>query len=208
MKQVWVNAATWSATASTTRGALLPTVVTAIPEPRSIRWLPSTSITIPPPARAANTGMVVPTPGGTAACLRRMSSRDRGPGISVTRRRSWATGVRSDMAGAPREVGVAPSLRTAAYAAQYFFVMVMMLGRHGGADGAAAPAVLHRHRRRRHRERCRRASARDPARALAAAAPARAAPGRRAVRPRGRAALPLPRRPGTAPARARPARAR
>src|SRR3954466_8218362 len=52
MKQVWVNAATWSRTASTTAGALLPTVVTAMPEPRSMNELPSTSTTTPPPAAA------------------------------------------------------------------------------------------------------------------------------------------------------------
>ena len=46
-----MNAATCSRTASTTRGALLPTVVTAMPEPRSISELPSTSTTTPPPAR-------------------------------------------------------------------------------------------------------------------------------------------------------------
>lgn len=52
MKQVCVNASTWSRTASTTRVALLPTVVTAIPDPRSMSELPSTSTTTPPPARS------------------------------------------------------------------------------------------------------------------------------------------------------------
>jgi hypothetical protein len=35
-----------------TRGAALPIVVTAMPDPRSISRLPSTSSTMPPPARA------------------------------------------------------------------------------------------------------------------------------------------------------------
>ncbi len=37
MKQVWVKSWTWDCTPATTRGAELPTVVTAIPEPKSIR---------------------------------------------------------------------------------------------------------------------------------------------------------------------------
>ncbi len=45
-----MNAAAWAATAAATRGLLLPTVVTAMPEPRSISELPSTSTTTPPPA--------------------------------------------------------------------------------------------------------------------------------------------------------------
>ena len=52
MKHVWVKSATWRWTASTTRGAALPTVVTAMPEPKSMSWLPSTSRRIPPPARS------------------------------------------------------------------------------------------------------------------------------------------------------------
>src|SRR5437868_1371466 len=88
MKQVWVNSATWAVTRSTTRGAELPTLVTAMPEPKSISELPSTSTTTPPPAWVMKTGRVVPMPGGTAACLRVSSSCDLGPGISVTRRRS------------------------------------------------------------------------------------------------------------------------
>ena len=36
MKQVWVKSATWARTVSTTRGAALPTVTTAMPEPKSI----------------------------------------------------------------------------------------------------------------------------------------------------------------------------
>jgi hypothetical protein len=50
MKQVCVKDCTCSATAAATRGALLPTVVTAMPEPKSIRELPSTSTMTPPPA--------------------------------------------------------------------------------------------------------------------------------------------------------------
>ena len=91
MKQVWVKSATCARTASTTRGAALPIVVTAMPEPRSMKRLPSTSSTIPPPARAANTGMVFPTPRETAAARRLVSSSDAGPGISVTRWRLCST---------------------------------------------------------------------------------------------------------------------
>ena len=88
MKQVWVKSATCSWTRSTTAGAALPTLVTAMPEPKSISELPSASTTTPPPARVTKTGSAVPMPGGTAACLRASSSCDFGPGISVTRRRS------------------------------------------------------------------------------------------------------------------------
>ncbi len=91
MKQVWVKDAACAVTASTTLGALLPTVVTAIPEPRSMRELPSTSTTTPPPAAAAKTAIVVLTPRATAPPWRLASSRERGPGISVTRRRSCAS---------------------------------------------------------------------------------------------------------------------
>ncbi len=52
MKQVWVNAATCACTAATTSGAAWPTPVTAIPEPRSMKRLPSKSSTIAPEARA------------------------------------------------------------------------------------------------------------------------------------------------------------
>ena len=52
MKQVWVKAATWACTRETTSGALLPTLVTAIPLAMSISELPSTSTTTPPPAAA------------------------------------------------------------------------------------------------------------------------------------------------------------
>ena len=53
MKQVWVKLAACSATAETTRGDELPIVVTAMPEPRSMSRLPSTSSTMPPNALAA-----------------------------------------------------------------------------------------------------------------------------------------------------------
>ncbi len=87
MKQVWVNRSTCSVTAATTSGAALPTLVTAMPEPRSTSELPSTSCRIPPPARSTKTPSAVPMPGGTAAARRAASSRERGPGISVTSRR-------------------------------------------------------------------------------------------------------------------------
>ena len=48
MKQVCVKAAICSVTASMTRWLPLPTVVTAMPEPKSMSWLPSTSRTMPP----------------------------------------------------------------------------------------------------------------------------------------------------------------
>ena len=84
-----MNAATWSVTLRTTAGAAFPTETTAIPEPRSISELPSASMMTPPPAASTNTGSVVPTPSATAAFLRASSSVERGPGMSVTRRRSW-----------------------------------------------------------------------------------------------------------------------
>ena len=90
MKQVWVKRAACSATAETTRGAALPTLVTAMPEPRSISELPSTSTSTPPPARSTKTGSAVPTPAGTADVRRAISSIERGPGMSVTRCRRWA----------------------------------------------------------------------------------------------------------------------
>src|SRR3954452_24679866 len=93
MKQVWVNAAACSCTRETTDGAALPTVVTAMPEPRSIRELPSTSRRMPPPAASTKTGSVVPTPSATYCLLRASFSCDRGPGISVTRLRCWVREV-------------------------------------------------------------------------------------------------------------------
>ena len=52
MKQVWLNRVAWRATASTTSGTAWPTDATAIPEPRSMSWLPSTSTRIAPSARS------------------------------------------------------------------------------------------------------------------------------------------------------------
>ena len=108
MKQVWVNRSTCSWTAATTWGAALPTVVTAIPEPKSINELPSTSTTTPPPAATANTGIVTVTAFETAASRRCVHSRETGPGISVTSRRSWGS------AGPPRTstAVMRPSLRS------------------------------------------------------------------------------------------------
>jgi hypothetical protein len=50
MKQVWVNRSAWARTASTTRGAALPTLVTAMPAAKSTHSRPSTSIIMPPEA--------------------------------------------------------------------------------------------------------------------------------------------------------------
>ena len=55
-----------SAIAATTAGCAWPTLTTAMPAPRSIRRLPSTSSTIAPCARCTKIGSVVPTPAGTA----------------------------------------------------------------------------------------------------------------------------------------------
>src|SRR5947209_988633 len=75
--------------------------MTAMPAPRSIRRLPSTSSMIPPLASATKTGSVVPTPLGTARVRRAQSSRERGPGISVRniRRCSIVPGVQQTVAG-------------------------------------------------------------------------------------------------------------
>src|SRR5690348_15504075 len=91
MKQVCVNRWSCSVARLTTASALLPTLVTAMPEPKSISELPSTSSRTPPPARVTNTGRVVETPSATVSLRRANSSRERGPGISVTSRRSCGT---------------------------------------------------------------------------------------------------------------------
>lgn len=88
---MWVNRASCSAARSTTRGAAFPTVVTAIPLPKSMNELPSTSTTTPPPAWVTNTGSEDPTPAGSAARCLRSSSADFGPGISVRTRRTCAS---------------------------------------------------------------------------------------------------------------------
>ncbi len=81
-----MNRATCSRTASTTRGWAWPTPVTAMPEPRSIRALPSTSVSSAPSAPATQAGSTDETPAATAAWRRAVSARERGPGSSVTRR--------------------------------------------------------------------------------------------------------------------------
>ena len=48
MKQVWVKSAICFDTASMIRRLPLPTVVTAMPDPKSISWLPSASTRMPP----------------------------------------------------------------------------------------------------------------------------------------------------------------
>ena len=98
MKQVWVNRPACSATRATTRGAALPTETTAMPDPKSISELPSASTSTPPPAAVMNTGSTWLTPRATRAARRASSSREAGPGISVTRLRRW--GSRDHQAGA------------------------------------------------------------------------------------------------------------
>ena len=90
---VWVNRSSCARTASTTAGAELPTFSTARPAPRSISWLPSTSWMIAPEAAWVKIGAVEAMPLGTAAFRRSNSSRERGPGISVTMRRSCARSI-------------------------------------------------------------------------------------------------------------------
>jgi hypothetical protein len=67
MKQVCVICATAACTAATTPGWALPTLVTAMPLPRSMSELPSASTTTPPPAATASIGTVCATPDATAA---------------------------------------------------------------------------------------------------------------------------------------------
>src|ERR687889_2739210 len=67
MKQVWVNRSTCSRTAATTRGAALPTLVTAMPDARSIHVRPSTSRSTPPPALSTYDVTTELTPLATAA---------------------------------------------------------------------------------------------------------------------------------------------
>jgi hypothetical protein len=73
MKHVWVKACTCSVTAATTDGALLPTVVTAMPEPKSISELPSASTTTPPrrPRRTRQRGADAAGDGSGLAGLKR-----------------------------------------------------------------------------------------------------------------------------------------
>ena len=74
----------------TTASALLPTEVTAMPEPKSMKRV-AVDVLEDAAARTARRtpAVTVPTPPATAACLRAISSCDFGPGIAVTRRRSW-----------------------------------------------------------------------------------------------------------------------
>ena len=58
-----------------------------------MKRLPSTSSRTPPPARAAKTGITVPTPSATAAVRRASSSWDFGPGMAVTTRRSCGSAL-------------------------------------------------------------------------------------------------------------------
>ena len=100
-----MNLWTCSVTASTTLGALLPTFVTEIPDPKSIIRLPSTSSTIPADADDMNTGSVTPTPLGSAFVRRAASSMDRGPGISVTRCGALFSGVMNPIMPLGRRTG-------------------------------------------------------------------------------------------------------
>src|SRR5688572_4344606 len=104
MKQVWLNRSSWAWVAATTSGWAWPMLITAMPEPMSISWLPSTSTRIAPSARSTKAGRIVPTPGGTAAVRRASISLDRGPGTSVTSLRSCVTMRRS--VGAARTPGM------------------------------------------------------------------------------------------------------
>ena len=93
MKQVWVKSAACAATAAATSGALAPTDVTAMPAPRSIRTLPSTSSMTAPAARDTYTGSVDDTPAATAARRRSPRASERGPGIAVRRTRRCSRGL-------------------------------------------------------------------------------------------------------------------
>jgi hypothetical protein len=90
MKHVWANRSIWACTASRTAGAAWPTEVTAMPEPRSISELPSTSTRIAPDPSATYNGIVELTPEATAALRRAWRASDRGPGRSVTTFLRWA----------------------------------------------------------------------------------------------------------------------
>ena len=95
MKQVWVKSRELLRTRSTTLGAALPTLVTAMPEPKSISELPSTSSMTPPPARVTKTGSVVPTPGRHGGLLAReqllrLRAGDRGDDAALLRKRGAA----------------------------------------------------------------------------------------------------------------------
>ena len=95
MKQVWVNAATAPAPRATTAGSEAPTLVTAMPEPRSMNELPSTSVMMPPSASATKTGTLEATPPATTALRRAASSADLGPGKPADTRASVRAGTGS-----------------------------------------------------------------------------------------------------------------
>src|SRR5919197_3608619 len=92
-KHVCVYAAAWSWSAAPTSDGVWPVLRTARPAPRAISLFPSTSSTMAPDAVRANTGTVLNTAAGTAASRRCRSSRERGPGISVTILRAWSMDV-------------------------------------------------------------------------------------------------------------------
>ena len=66
MKQVWVNFVGLLGEPLDDRGAALPTLVTAMPEPKSMSRLPSTSTRSAPSAWSTYTGSVTPNPRATA----------------------------------------------------------------------------------------------------------------------------------------------
>src|ERR671918_2031131 len=113
-KHVCVYAAACSRIASTTAGWALPPFRTASPAPKSISRFPSTSSTIAPEARSTNTGTVLNTAFGIAALRRAISSRERGPGMSVTRRRSWGSSMGSIFQSAAPDSRRARSKRSSA----------------------------------------------------------------------------------------------
>jgi hypothetical protein len=88
MKHVCVKWVTASWTAATTRGFEAPTEVTAMPVPKSMKVLPSTSRITPPSASAAYTGIVEAMALETAFERRAASSVERGPGTGPTSRRT------------------------------------------------------------------------------------------------------------------------
>jgi len=65
VKSVWVTSPSCSRAAATTLSSVWPIVVTPMPAPRSMNWLPSTSTRIAPWARSMKTGSVLETPSDT-----------------------------------------------------------------------------------------------------------------------------------------------
>ena len=64
-------------------------VVTAMPEAMSMKELPSTSTSTPPPAYSMYAGRPGESALATAASRRAIRAADFGPGSSVTMRRTW-----------------------------------------------------------------------------------------------------------------------